>query len=462
MNRFVNIRAVQSGQQVPSERNGTPPLGQTGTMALNERALAQNLKMKTSGNTTSANIERAAPYTSNRFNGPNGYSNTQYQQAGYGQEIDETQRDTQYHKDVLEDTTVASDFDRTKSDIVIDPGYKHHGEDERGYTQQVFSHPDEQANVYPNHRTFDDYAGAKEPHIIQHKQSRSPLVNTKPEPVSQRQQSLAPATRFEGKKLHQDLQLRSGYDQVSKKRSRSRDMARAPAPRVPVAESDSPEEDDDADDLDFPNDPLDATVRLDRNQINNHVSSDNEGASPTRRLKSRTFPQSQSSQNQPLVEDEVQGGDVVDVRLIPDYTIEELKRMKYSDLESEGWDMVPYAKPFELPNELQGRKVTLEKKVTYYATKVTEEDDQIPFYESLTTEEWDQAGDLFIEKFGELMKRLKAKKQEKRKAAEGFEDEIRDREKAVRNEAGKIDKCLEDMEITGKSLLPPPMRRSHR
>ncbi|KAL2061789.1 hypothetical protein VTL71DRAFT_7167 [Oculimacula yallundae] len=450
MNRFVSARIAPDGV---NGRTKTPPLGQPGNMARSERTLqAQSLKMKTHGNTASANIEHAPAYSSEQFNEHNRISNNQYQQGGYAQETDETQRQTQYQRDVLEDTTVASDFDRTKSDIgFVEPEHDYYVEDDdAGYGDQNQGYR-EQDHVHHNHRPHVERAATKETHVLQYKQSRSPLVATKVEP-SQRQQHFSLAGRFEGKK-HQDLQIRNGNDQVSRKRSRSGDMHRAPVSRG--LELDSPGEEDDIDDI-GPNGLQDVTVRLD----NILPSSDTEEAAGPVRRTPRMPPQHQNSQNMPDPGRNQAEGKVADDRLLPDYSTEELKQMKYSDLESENWDMVPHAEPFELPNELQGRKVTLEKKIAYHIK--LEEDDQLPFYESLTTDEWEQAGDLFIEKFGDLMKKLKAKKREKRVAAERFENEIKEREAHVRNEAGKIDKALEGMEATGKSLLQTPVKRGRR
>ncbi|KAH6716871.1 extracellular mutant protein 11-domain-containing protein [Leptodontidium sp. MPI-SDFR-AT-0119] len=449
MNRFVTERVP-----VGNGRTTTPPLVQPVNKVRPERAPAQGLKISMkSGNSATANIDPGPAYASNQFGERSTFPNNQYQQEGYDHGIEDFHKETQYRKDTLEDTTVASDFDRTKSDIGFEPQPVQYDDDVDSEFSVEGGHGYEQ-----NRRPYVEHAGTKEVHTIQYKQSRSPLINTKTDHHSQRQQQFAVAGRFEGNKQHHNLQLRNGHgntdsfrDQGSRKRSRSRDV-----PRAPVARGSGPDllgEDDEADDLEYPNGHPDATLRL----INNQTSSDGtEQAtpvpSPTRQRRSRMTPPFHSSQN---LQDPANGhGEkkIVDDRLIPDYSVEELKRMKYSDLQNEGWDMVPNAKPFKLPDELQGRKVTLEKKMAYYI-KLDPDKEQYPFYESLSTDEWDQAGDIFIDKLGELMKKLKAKKREKREAAEQFEEEINQRQKAIQNEAGKIDKRLDGMAVTGQSLL---------
>ncbi|KAH7314110.1 extracellular mutant protein 11-domain-containing protein [Rhexocercosporidium sp. MPI-PUGE-AT-0058] len=448
MNRFVTERA-QNG----NGRALTPPLAQPVNKVRPERAPAQGLKISMkSGNSAPASIDPTPVYASNKFGERNIFSNNQYQQVEYNQDIDDYHKETQYRKDALEDTTVASDFDRTKSDIGFQPEPEQYYDDVDG----GFSADEDNGYAHPDRRPYVEHAGTKEVHTIQYKQSRSPLVNNKAEHPSQRQQPFAIAGRFEGNKQHQNLQLRNGNgntdsfrDQGSRKRSRSRDV-----PRAPVARGSGPDildDEEDADDLEYPNGHPDATVRF----VSNQISSDRtEQAtpvpSPTHQRRARTPFQSSQNLQDPANPHAEQNK--IDDRLIPDYSTEELKRMTYSDLKSESWDMVPHAKPFKLPDELQGRKVTLEKKMAYYI-KMDQDKVQYPFYESLTTEEWDQAGDIFIDKLGELMKKLKAKKKEKREVAEQFEEEINQRQRAVQVEAGKIDQRLDGMAITGQSLL---------
>ncbi|KAG4429681.1 hypothetical protein IFR05_014836 [Cadophora sp. M221] len=446
MNRFVKDRVPVGNGHIT-----TPPLVQPVNNVRPERAPAQSLKISMkSGSSAPANIDPGPLYVSNQFGERNTFPNNQYQHAEYDQGVEDFQKEAQYRKDTLEDTTVASDFDRTKSDIGFEPQPEQYNDDDVG---GGFSADEGHDYEHPNRRPYIEHAGTKEVRTIQYKQSRSPLINTKTDHHSQRQQQFAVAGRFEASKQHHNLQLRNGHgntdsfrDQGSRKRSRSRDVPRPPVARGPDLLS------EDDDDLEYPNGHPDATLRL----TNNQTSSDGtEQAtpvpSPTRQRRSRMTTPFQSSQN---LQDPPNGhGEkIVDDRLIPDYSIEELKRMKYSDLKNESWDMVPNPKPFKLPDELQGRKVTLEKKMAYYI-KLDPDKEQYPFYESLSTDEWDQAGDIFIDKLGELMKKLKAKKREKRGEAERFEEEINQRQKAIQNEAGKIDKRLDGMAVAGQSLL---------
>jgi hypothetical protein len=138
-----------------------------------------------------------------------------------------------------------------------------------------------------------------------------------------------------------------------------------------------------------------------------------------------------------------------------DYDDETLKGMQYSDLKSEDWDKDPNPKPFELPTELQGPNVELGDRIKYYAEKRDEE--LALFFEQLSTSEWEQAGDWLIDKFADLLKQLKNKKQEKRALVEQFEAEIEARENAVRAKSELLDKKFKEMKASGEDVLKGKM-----
>ncbi|KAK0102947.1 hypothetical protein ONS95_000859 [Cadophora gregata] len=458
MNRFVQTRA-QNGQ---NGRVPTPPLphGVNGDSVRVDRLSAQNLKFaKKAGNTAVTNGEPTPVHASNQVNDANLYSHNQYQQGEYGQGLDEYKA-ARFQKDTLEETTVGSDFDRTKSDIGFEP------EPYDEYNDVGYSADDGNDYIH-GRRPHVELPGAKEVHTIQYKQSRSPLRTTKTAPQTQRQQPLAIAGRFETNKQHQDLQLRNGrgdsdsyHEQGSKKRSRSGGaVPRAHNTRGHGREIsiDGSEEDD----MESQGGQADATVRLGDVQFNSDGTEQTTPVqSPIRQRKSRTLPQVPSSQHlQDPETHQAPENTGIDDRLIPDYSDPELQLMKYSDLDGEDWDMVPKAKAYKLPTELQGRKVTMETKIQHYL-KQDPEHGQLPFYESLSTEEWELAGDIFIGKFAELMKKLKEKKRIKRETASQFENEIKEREKAVRDHATKLDTQLEGMEVAGQSLLGTKKKRS--
>ncbi|RKF75664.1 hypothetical protein GcM1_232047 [Golovinomyces cichoracearum] len=149
--------------------------------------------------------------------------------------------------------------------------------------------------------------------------------------------------------------------------------------------------------------------------------------------------------------------------LIPlaDYDDETLKKMSYNELMSQSWEDAPDKKTFSYPRELRGSATTLETKINYYLTNTFKDKNATgpgrkaaeAFYEQLTSKEWDEAGEIFIGKFTELMHKLKEKRQEKRDLTHKFESIIHARESAVRRKSIILDKKLHDMRTGGESLL---------
>lgn len=179
-------------------------------------------------------------------------------------------------------------------------------------------------------------------------------------------------------------------------------------------------------------------------ELQDHFEGSSDGAeatpaaSPNRQRKLRPTDRLQSSQ-------------VTMGRTLPvvDYDDETLKGMKYSELKSENWDNYPNPKPFALPIELQ--KSTLGQQMEYYASK--DVDDLALFFEQLSTKQWEEAGDWLIDKFADLLKQLKDKRQEKRALTEEFETEIEAREKAVRGKSEHLDKKFNEMRASGEDVL---------
>lgn len=261
------------------------------------------------------------------------------------------------------------------------------------------------------------------------------------------------------KRQIEDLQFRNGHggafvanrDQSSKKRSHSGDAIRGSTARG--SGRPLPDEDD-YEDLEIPDEiPAgrpDGIILSYANQISSDGTERATPAlSPNRQRKARTIPHSSSQSQNP--QDLHQPAEPHDDRLFPDYKDHVLKTMKYEDLEKESMEMDPNAVQFVYPEELQGPDVTLEQRLTHYVRKPDEE--QITFYENLPNDDWEKAGDWFIERFGDFMKDIRNKRRAKREAAAKFEDEIKKRERAVRGQHDKLDGEFKGMAVTGQALL---------
>jgi hypothetical protein len=81
--------------------------------------------------------------------------------------------------------------------------------------------------------------------------------------------------------------------------------------------------------------------------------------------------------------------------------------------------------------------------------KDTKED----FLASLTLDQWADAGDWFIERFGEVVKKMTDARKERRKLASGFEKEMDARHHHVQSKKRTIDAALEAMGRSGQGVL---------
>lgn len=91
------------------------------------------------------------------------------------------------------------------------------------------------------------------------------------------------------------------------------------------------------------------------------------------------------------------------------------------------------------PSQTQNAEFSFED---YFHHVVKEEgaEEQVEFFETLSMEQFEQAGDLFISKFSDLMQQMTAARKNKRKIVSDFETEIELRENAVRGKCENLEK----------------------
>ncbi|CAD6499190.1 BgTH12-04842 [Blumeria graminis f. sp. triticale] len=150
-----------------------------------------------------------------------------------------------------------------------------------------------------------------------------------------------------------------------------------------------------------------------------------------------------------------------------DYDDEALQRMTYAELEAQTWEEAAPRKPFVYPRELRAPGTPLESKINYYlaaapptpgaAAKAAE-----AFFEQLSSPEWDEAGEIFMDKFSALMRQLQAKRREKRRIAEAYEREVKQRERSIRHRTLRLEQKLQKMRASGESMLGAPRDTSSK
>lgn len=132
-----------------------------------------------------------------------------------------------------------------------------------------------------------------------------------------------------------------------------------------------------------------------------------------------------------------------------DYDPPELFNKNYQSLKAALFDQHPNAQPFVIPG--MPDTATLADKVASIAG--AEPGTQSEFFASLNIDEWEEAGDWFLDRFGDTINALKNVRREKRKAARAFEDEIEQREMHVSKKRSLTNAAMGGMKSTGAAVL---------
>jgi hypothetical protein len=149
--------------------------------------------------------------------------------------------------------------------------------------------------------------------------------------------------------------------------------------------------------------------------------------------------------------------------LAADYTDDELKVMSYQDLNKESWETRTRGKKREAVAEIPDFETKFWDTVKLDCKDIPDEQvhakqceidaKQEEFFRSLSTKQWEEAGDLFVGRMGEILIELKKARQEKRRIAEKFEAEIEEKEAAIRGKFDNIEEKLNQMRQGGEGVL---------
>lgn len=132
-----------------------------------------------------------------------------------------------------------------------------------------------------------------------------------------------------------------------------------------------------------------------------------------------------------------------------DYDDNLLAEMDYDTLRCQAFDYNPaQAESQSASAPPQG---TLPDKLEHFLHK--DQDVQASFFASMPIEEWDATGDWFLDRFSDVMQRLRRARKEKRQVVETFEEEIAKRQKAVQNKIHGIGQTLEALKSEGDAMM---------
>ena len=134
-----------------------------------------------------------------------------------------------------------------------------------------------------------------------------------------------------------------------------------------------------------------------------------------------------------------------------DYDHTTLFGMSYEQLRNESFDTNPLARPSVLSKE------DLQKPLVERLELVQQNPDavqQSEFFQSLPTTEWEDAGDWFLDRFQDIIRRTKEARQQKRKLAQEFEADVEKRHEHVSKRQHQVQQAMEKMKSQGEGLVP--------
>lgn len=143
------------------------------------------------------------------------------------------------------------------------------------------------------------------------------------------------------------------------------------------------------------------------------------------------------------------GADAEEEEIMLDYEPEAIKRMRYSDLEQESCDQNPSEPPFPLPDEVKDQPLT--ERIEFVAALGPEE--KAKFFYSLKMTEWEEAGDWFLQQFGDILNRFRTARKNKRTVTGQMEQRVHDRHKQVERKKRRLDQALGSMRQSGTEVL---------
>jgi hypothetical protein len=137
-----------------------------------------------------------------------------------------------------------------------------------------------------------------------------------------------------------------------------------------------------------------------------------------------------------------------------DYNDAELNAMSYTDLRDQDFDFDPQTAVLQQqppPQLMPPQGGTLAERLEHYKTKGSM--DQHEFLAHLPLDEWDEAGDWFLEQFSSVVRRIREARRARRKLVREFEDEVAARAEAVRLKTEAIERTLEELKAEGQTMM---------
>ncbi len=140
-----------------------------------------------------------------------------------------------------------------------------------------------------------------------------------------------------------------------------------------------------------------------------------------------------------------------------DYDPEAVFKMDYDQLIVESFDQDPRNQEHILPEDMHRK--SLDERLQFVQREL-DSVAQAHFFSALPTSEWEDAGDWFLDQFSVIIKKTRDARQNKRKAAQGFEKEIEQRHHHIAKKQRLVEDAMAKMKAQGEGLVPKSPRAS--
>ncbi|KAL2872371.1 extracellular mutant protein 11-domain-containing protein [Aspergillus lucknowensis] len=137
--------------------------------------------------------------------------------------------------------------------------------------------------------------------------------------------------------------------------------------------------------------------------------------------------------------------------LEPDYPPEILCTKSFAELQAEPFDKTPTPNVKETEPQLPVEKEKDEDKVSFLLR--LSENERAEYFAKLSVNEWEEHGDLLIERFSKMMSKMKELRHARRKTASIFEAEIKRRNELVEEQSAELASKFEEMRAGGAEVL---------
>lgn len=138
-----------------------------------------------------------------------------------------------------------------------------------------------------------------------------------------------------------------------------------------------------------------------------------------------------------------------------DYSPDQLSSMTFEQLINEPFHFACHTARASTPEELSNS--SLSAKMEYVLEKLKDDDAKLvqrrAFFSSLSIEQYEECANLMIRRFGDIMAKFTDARQQRRRAAKDFEEEVEKREECVRGKTTIVDKNLGRLKRGGEEVV---------